>query len=186
MFYSFNSIHPLQMIFWLASLGSLCMLVYGYIIRPLNDRRKIHNQYDQIMIDKDAICVILISYVNGIESMPNSCYVIAYDDYLKIVTVNNKSKTITIPFDKIQSYSLETQYSSIDQVSEKKRIAFYSESAAILTLYLNNQKNYECLFLGISHILSDEIAFNKYALTQNNFYDYIATKIPIQTQNIEL
>jgi hypothetical protein len=30
------------------------------IIRPLNDRRRIHNQYDPIMIDKDAICVILI------------------------------------------------------------------------------------------------------------------------------
>lgn len=147
----------------------------------MNKNKKIISNYNSSLTLTDAKCVLILKYIKGIDRLTanSSCYLLADEDTLTIIPLENTNTKIALPLSKITSLKYPNIITSNTASTSPK------DGELLTILYLSDNNEIKELVFS-ADVNAEDNRFNKYALIRCNHYTFVKEHIPKQETTIEL
>lgn len=160
------------------------MFVFHLIIKPHRLRRIARGRYEHLLGEFGGVGAIQCGSVMGSEDISDACRIIAHEDALEIVRIYDFTSCVKIPYENIQSFRVDLRANHPELPTERSKAIFYSENAERLVLnVLGKNGSVKHIYAQMSSAVSERV-FNRYALEQNNFYEYLKSKAREETNSV--
>lgn len=162
----------------------LCIIVIAISVSYMNKpKRDLEAFYNKKISEFKAKCAIMCRYIKGLPDLIEnvSCYIIADEQKITIIPIDNEDVRISLQISKIKIFQLIMSIGSSNLLLTPQQGA---NNSIIIHYETDNGEIKELVFSLTVNITENR--FNLFAISQCNINEFINARIPKQKTTIEL